>query len=32
VYEDVAGKKWRTVGRYFPERIRYEDVTIEVLP
>lgn len=26
VYEDVAGKRWVTVGHYIPERRRYEDV------
>lgn len=30
-YEDVAGKRWVTVGRYIPERRRYEGVGFEAL-
>jgi hypothetical protein len=30
-YEDVAGKRWVTVGRYIPEHQRYEGVGFEAL-
>jgi hypothetical protein len=30
-YEDIAGKRWVTVGRYVPERRQYEGVGFEAL-